>query len=68
MKCSFCGQEIAKGTGLLFARRDGSLLYLCSGKCRANFNMGRKSTKLKWTTRKEEGKESKKESKKEVKK
>ena len=66
MKCSFCGEEVGKGKGILFARRDGSLLYFCKSKCRINFNMGRKTTKLKWTLRKEEGKESK--SKKEEKK
>jgi len=49
MKCSFCGEEITKGRGILFAKRDGTLLYFCKGKCRANFEMGRKPAKLKWT-------------------
>jgi large subunit ribosomal protein L24e len=70
MKCSFCGEKVNKGEGILFVRRDGSFLYFCKAKCRINFNMGRKSTKLKWTLRKEEGREAKasKESKKEEKK
>lgn len=59
MKCSFCGEEVAKGRGILFAKRDGTVLYFCGSKCKANFNMGRKPTKLKWTLRREEGKEAK---------
>ena len=53
-----------RGCGTLFAKRDGTVLYFCGGKCRSNFELGRKSTKLKWTTKKEEGKEAKKEQKK----
>jgi len=49
MKCSFCGEDIKKGSGLLFVKRDGSLLYFCSNKCRKNLEMGRKQEKLKWT-------------------
>ena len=64
MKCSFCGEEIAKGRGILLAKRDGTLIYFCGGKCRSNFNMGRKPTKLKWTLKREEGKEAKKGEKK----
>jgi len=60
MKCSFCGIEIIKGRGILFARRDGTVLYFCGGKCRSNFNMGRKPTKLKWTLKKDEAKVGKK--------
>ena len=33
-KCSFCGEDIAPGTGINFVRRDGRLLRFCSSKCR----------------------------------
>lgn len=43
---------MTKGTGLLFVKRDGTLIYLCSNKCRKNFEMGRKPEKRKWTNKK----------------
>jgi len=49
MKCSFCGTDIEKGTGVVFVKRDGSLLYFCSNKCQKYMAMGKKSEKLKWT-------------------
>jgi large subunit ribosomal protein L24e len=52
MKCSYCGSEMTKGTGLLFVKRDGTLIYLCSNKCRKNLEMGRKPEKRKWTNKK----------------
>jgi len=64
MRCSFCGEEIKKGQGTLFAKRDGTVLYFCSGKCRANFEMGRKSTNLKWTLKRDEAREATKKAEK----
>jgi len=52
MKCSFCGSELAKGSGILFVKRDGTLIYYCSNKCRKNTEMGRKPEKRKWTGKK----------------
>lgn len=49
MKCSFCGEALRKGSGIMFVKRDGSLLYFCSNKCQRNLEMGRKPEKLKWT-------------------
>lgn len=60
MKCSFCGEVLEKGSGILFVKRDGSLLYLCSNKCRKNFEMGRKPEKLKWTKKEAVAKKSEK--------
>ena len=57
MRCSFCGEEIKKGRGILFAKRDGTVFYFCGGKCRSNFEMGRKSSKLKWTLKRAEARE-----------
>jgi large subunit ribosomal protein L24e len=50
VKCSFCGDELPQGGGKLFAKKDGTVYYFCTGKCEKNFvNLKRKSTKTKWT-------------------
>jgi len=46
MKCSFCGEEIPRGTGKMFVMNNGSIYYFCSGKCEAYFF--RKRKKPKW--------------------
>jgi len=49
-KCSFCGTEIPYGTGMLFVKNDGTMLWFCSSKCRKNYlKLGRNPAKLKWT-------------------
>lgn len=51
-KCSFCKRDIPKGTGIMYVKRDGSILYFCSSKCRKNqLKLGRSSRKLKWARR-----------------
>ncbi|AEA46487.1 50S ribosomal protein L24e [Archaeoglobus veneficus] len=48
--CSFCGEEIEIGTGKMYVRRDGRVLYFCSNKCEKNMlKLGRNPRKLKWT-------------------
>ena len=48
--CSFCGKEIEPGTGFLYVKTDGTLLWFCSRKCYKNMIvLGRKSRKVKWT-------------------
>lgn len=48
--CIFCGGKIPPGTGLLFVRNDGSLLWFCSRKCRVSMlRMHRDPRKFKWT-------------------
>ncbi len=48
--CSFCGYEIEPGTGKMYVRRDGRILYFCSGKCEKNMlKLKRNPRKLKWT-------------------
>ena len=50
MKCSFCGETIEKGTGKIFVRKSGKILYFCSRKCEKNMlQLGRKPRKVKWT-------------------
>ena len=49
MKCSFCGVEVVRGRGLLYVKKDGSLLYFHNAKCKINMlELGRKPAKLKW--------------------
>jgi large subunit ribosomal protein L24e len=50
-KCSFCGRRIDPGTGLMFVRRDGSVLFFCLSKCERNFRLGRKAHRVRWTER-----------------
>jgi large subunit ribosomal protein L24e len=48
--CSFCGTDIEPGAGTLYVKNDGSLLYLCSSKCRKSaLYLKRRARKLKWT-------------------
>ncbi len=50
MKCSFCGNDIEKGTGKLFAKNDGKLFHFCSNKCEKNlFKLKRVPRNVKWT-------------------
>ena len=35
--CTFSGEEIEPGTGMMFVRRDGSILWFKSSKARKNF-------------------------------
>jgi large subunit ribosomal protein L24e len=47
VKCFFCGGEVKKGTGILYANNKGKLMNFCSSKCRKYSLMGRK--KGKWS-------------------
>jgi large subunit ribosomal protein L24e len=48
--CSFCESEIKKGTGILYVKKDGTVFYFCSSKCRKNaLKLGREGRKQKWT-------------------
>ncbi|MFH1821478.1 MAG: 50S ribosomal protein L24e [Methanobacteriota archaeon] len=50
-KCSFCGERVEPGTGLMLVKRDGSVMFFCSSKCRRNSALGRKPVRMKWTQR-----------------
>jgi len=59
VKCSFCGKVIEKGTGKMFIKNDGKILYFCSTKCEKNMlQLKRKPREHQWTeaSRKERGK------------
>lgn len=49
--CSFCANPVLKGTGVLYVKRDGTLFYFCSSKCRKNaLILNREGRRQKWTT------------------
>ncbi len=48
-KCSFCNSVIEPGSGLMYVKRDGTVLYFCSSKCKKNMlKLRRKPSKVKW--------------------
>ena len=48
--CSFCDSEIKKGTGLIYTKKDGTVFYYCSSKCRKNaLNLKREGRRQAWT-------------------
>ena len=49
-RCSFCGYEFPPGTGIMYVRNDGSILWFCSSKCRKSaLKLKRDSRRFKWT-------------------
>ena len=56
--CSFCGSVIEKGTGKIFAKKDGTIFNFCSRKCEKNLlELGRSAQKVKWTAAHHKAKE-----------
>ena len=52
MFCSFCNNEMPKGTGELYVLRDGTVLSFCSSKCKANHvGLHREGRLVKWTSK-----------------
>lgn len=48
--CSFCSGDVLKGTGIMYSKRDGTLYYFCSSKCKKNqLVLGREGRRHKWT-------------------
>jgi ribosomal protein L24E len=69
VKCSFSGEEILAGTGLMYVTKEGKMLYFKNKKCEKNFlKLNRKSLKVRWTKpfRDERAKASKESSKKTI--
>jgi len=49
--CSFCGDELAKGSGSIYVKKDGTALFFCSSKCKRNqLNLKREGRRQMWTT------------------
>ncbi|MBI1971004.1 50S ribosomal protein L24e [Candidatus Woesearchaeota archaeon] len=50
MQCTFCGQDIERGTGKIFVQNDGRVMYFCSRKCEKNIlKLHRKARETRWT-------------------
>ncbi len=50
MICSFCSSEITAGTGKMFIRKTGKVLYFCSSKCEKNMlKLKRNPARTRWT-------------------
>jgi large subunit ribosomal protein L24e len=49
-KCSFCGSDIAPGTGLMYVRTNGEIYHFCSKKCRRyKLVFGKNPRHVRWT-------------------
>ncbi len=52
-KCSFCNKELERGTGVLYAQKDGRILYFDRMRCEKNMlKLGRKPSSFKWASNK----------------
>ena len=52
-KCTFCKKEIRPGTGKMYVKKEGKIIYICSAKCEKNMlKLKRKALSLKWTEKK----------------
>ena len=50
MKCSFSGKEIPLGTGKMYVKKDGTILWFSSLKAQKNMlKLKRKANKVRWT-------------------
>jgi large subunit ribosomal protein L24e len=47
--CTFCGNSIEPGTGLMYVLNDGTVLWFCSRKCFRSYQLKRDPRRLKWT-------------------
>jgi|TARA_B100001250_G_scaffold244621_1_gene210277 large subunit ribosomal protein L24e len=54
--CSFTREEIEPGTGMMYIKRDGSVMWFRDSKARKNaLKLKRNPRRLKWTQRYEKG-------------
>ncbi|HIG93861.1 TPA: 50S ribosomal protein L24e [Candidatus Woesearchaeota archaeon] len=48
--CTFCGKNIAPGTGKMYVYISGKIDYFCKNSCEKNLlKLKRKPSKIKWT-------------------
>ncbi|MBU0471406.1 MAG: 50S ribosomal protein L24e [Nanoarchaeota archaeon] len=60
-KCTFCDKKMLPGTGKMYVKKDGKILYFCTNKCEKNLlKLGRKARKTGWTGEYHKVKEGKK--------
>lgn len=49
-RCSFSGKDIPKGQGLMYVKKDGTILYFYGSKEKKNYlTLGREGRRQKWT-------------------
>jgi len=49
-KCSFSGEQITPGTGVMYVLKDGKILWFKNSKCMKNFlKLKRKPVRTRWT-------------------
>ncbi len=49
-RCSFCEELIPQGTGKMYVKTEGKILYFCRNKCEKNMiKLGRRPIRMKWT-------------------
>ena len=46
--CDYSGQEIEPGTGTMYVKKDGTVLWFADSKCEKNYLMGREARDLEW--------------------
>ena len=46
--CDYSGQEIEPGTGTMYVKTDGTVLWFADAKCEKNYFMGREARDLEW--------------------
>lgn len=52
-RCSFCDTKIEAGTGKMFVKKDGAVLYFCSRSCEKNLlKLGRNPRDITWVRKK----------------
>ncbi|MCS7143043.1 MAG: 50S ribosomal protein L24e [Aigarchaeota archaeon] len=50
-RCTFCGGEFIHGIGLLYVKRDGTVMWFCSRRCRVYMiDRKRDPRRVRWTT------------------
>ncbi|MCQ2070372.1 MAG: 50S ribosomal protein L24e [archaeon] len=60
-KCSFCGEDIMPGSGKMYVKKDGSVLYFGTNKCYKNMIlMKRVPRTTRWTEKAHVEKEARK--------
>jgi large subunit ribosomal protein L24e len=48
--CSFSGKEIPRGTGIMYIKKDGKILWFLNSKCEKGYlKLGRKPRNTPWT-------------------
>lgn len=58
VKCSFSGRPIEKGTGKMYVKKDGKVLYFANSKAQKNFlKLKRKARTTRWTEEAKKAKE-----------